>query len=582
MGIYTDERNAQIIIQLLKENNIRKVVASPGTTNACFVASLQGDSFFEIYSAPEERVGAYLACGLAAESGEAVVLSCTGATASRNYMPGLTEAYYRKLPILTITSSRRNAYIGHNMDQVTDRTVLPNDIANISVQMPIVHDEVSEWQCIIAANKAILELTHRGGGPAHINLETTYSRNSVSEIPPVRCIKRFGYGDQLPILHNEKIAIFVGNHHIWSEELTQAVDAFCASHDAVVLCDHTSNYKGKYRVFASLLSNQAHWKASFQNVDILIHIGDVSTSDFNIAALQVWRICPDGELKDTFRKLKFVFEFEEVDFFKSYIIKDSNNEDFYKKCIKESKELYDSIPELPFSNLWLAEVTAKRLPDNSVLHLGIRNSLRTWNFYDTPYTVKGFSNTGGFGIDGSISTVVGAALAYPQKLYYCVLGDLAFFYDINVFGNRHFPSNVRILVVNNGVGLEMRGSFTLGYKIARDLGVDEEKFIAAGGHYGQGKKEVIRHFVDDFGCEYISASNKAEYLNNLDHFLDGSYYQKSIVFEVFVSVTDEETAINLVGNLIGDKSKGAKTAVRKLIGESNYDSLKRNIKKVIK
>lgn len=181
MSSCTDERNAQILIQVLKAHGIKKVIASPGTTNACLVSSMQSDPFFEIYSAPEERSGAYMACGMAAESGEPVVLSCTGATASRNYMPALTEAFYRKLPILTVTSSRRNAYIGHNCDQVTDRTVLPNDVAKISVQMPIVLDDVSEWNCIINANKAVLELYHRGGGPAHINLETTYSKKKVAD-----------------------------------------------------------------------------------------------------------------------------------------------------------------------------------------------------------------------------------------------------------------------------------------------------------------------------------------------------------------------------------------------------------------
>ena len=95
---YTVERNAQIILRMLKEYNIRKVVASPGTTNVTMVASMQNDPYFEMYSCVDERSAAYLACGLAEESGEAVVLSCTGATASRNYMPGLTEAYYRKLP----------------------------------------------------------------------------------------------------------------------------------------------------------------------------------------------------------------------------------------------------------------------------------------------------------------------------------------------------------------------------------------------------------------------------------------------------------------------------------------------------
>ncbi len=582
MGLYTDERNAQIIIKLLKDNNIRKIVASPGTTNASFVASLQGDSFFELYSAPEERVGAYIACGMAAESGEAVVLTCTGATASRNYMPGLTEAYYRKLPILVITSSRRSAFIGHNIDQVTDRTVLPKDVANISVQMPIVHDEISEWQCIIAANKAILELFHRGGGPAHINLETIYSRNSVNEIPPVRCIKRYVYGDTLPVIDKDKrIAIMVGNHHLWTEELLEAVDRFCSSHDAVVLCDHTSNYYGKYRVFASLLSNQAHWRACFQNVDILIHIGEVSSSDFNINTKQVWRVNPDGELKDTFRKLKYVFEFEEVDFFRSYITENTEQIGFYRECMEEYRAVYENIPEIPFSNLWMASVTARKLPDHAVLHLGIRNSLRTWNYFDTSKTVTAFSNTGGFGIDGSISTVVGAALSNPSKIYFCVLGDLAFFYDISVFGNRHFPTNIRLLVVNNNIGLEMRGRFTLGHKIAEGLKVDETQYIAAGGHYGQGN-QVVKNMVESFGCKYISASNKDEFTQQIEYFVSNRMYDKAIVFETFVTVEDEENAIESVENLVGDNLKGVKSTVKKLIGETTYDSLKKNLKKALK
>ena len=126
---YTVERNVQIVIALLKANGIKRVIASPGTTNMTFVGSIQQDPFFEIYSSVDERSAAYLACGMAAETGEPVVLSCTGATASRNYMPGLTEAYYRKLPVLAITSHRGDYQIGHLIDQQIDRRSLPNDIA---------------------------------------------------------------------------------------------------------------------------------------------------------------------------------------------------------------------------------------------------------------------------------------------------------------------------------------------------------------------------------------------------------------------------------------------------------------------
>ena len=114
-AFFTSARNAQIVIYLLKAHNIRKVIASPGTQNMSLVTSMQRDSFFEMYSAPDERSAAYMACGLSSESGEPVVLSCTGATASRNYVPGLTEAFYRHLPVIAITSTERINKVGQNI-----------------------------------------------------------------------------------------------------------------------------------------------------------------------------------------------------------------------------------------------------------------------------------------------------------------------------------------------------------------------------------------------------------------------------------------------------------------------------------
>jgi 2-succinyl-5-enolpyruvyl-6-hydroxy-3-cyclohexene-1-carboxylate synthase len=87
---------------------------------------MQQDPYFKIYSSVDERSAAYMACGLSAELNEPVVISCTGATASRNYLPGLTEAYYRKLPILAITSMQPFTKVGHHIPQVIDRSALPS------------------------------------------------------------------------------------------------------------------------------------------------------------------------------------------------------------------------------------------------------------------------------------------------------------------------------------------------------------------------------------------------------------------------------------------------------------------------
>ena len=575
MSSCTDERNAQILIQVLKAHGIKKVIASPGTTNACLVSSMQSDPFFEIYSAPEERSGAYMACGMAAESGEPVVLSCTGATASRNYMPALTEAFYRKLPILTVTSSRRNAYIGHNCDQVTDRTVLPNDVAKISVQMPIVLDDVSEWNCIINANKAVLELYHRGGGPAHINLETTYSKKKVADIQPVRIIRRFMKYDEFPNITAQRVCIFVGAHVEMDDKLERAISEFCKKYNGIVLCDHTSNYRGEYRAFCNIVADQYYWKSTIQNVELMVHIGDISSSDYKIQAKEVWRVNPDGEIRDTFQKLYNVFEMKEVEFFEYYNKKkqDYSNSELLIAYHQEEKEILSRMPELPFSNIWIASVTAKKLPSNSVLHLGIRNSLRSWNYFDTQETVTGYSNTGGFGIDGSLSTVIGAALCHPDRLYYCVLGDLAFFYDMNALGNRHVPSNIRILVVNNGLGFEMKFPASWGYSIANSIGVSEDNYVCAAGHYSS--PDLIKSYVYGLGFEYLKVFTKEQYLDCLPKIVSNEKQDRTLVVEIVVNSENEDAALNLIGSIMVDESNVAKAAIKKAIGKKGIDAIKK-------
>ena len=180
---YTIERNTQIILSVLKAYNIKRIIVSPGATNICFVGSIQNDDFFEVYSCVDERSAAYMACGMAAETGEPVVLSCTGATASRNYYPALTEAFYRKLPVLAITSHQGTDRIGHLIPQNIDRRIKPSDIVKLSVDIPMINNFRDEHYATIEINKAVIELFRRGGGPVHINLQTYYSDDfSIKEL----------------------------------------------------------------------------------------------------------------------------------------------------------------------------------------------------------------------------------------------------------------------------------------------------------------------------------------------------------------------------------------------------------------
>lgn len=187
--MYTDDKNAQVVLALLKKYGIRKIVVSPGTTNVPIARSVEQDDYFEVYSMVDERGAAYFAGGLAFASGEPVVISCTGATASRNYMPGLTEAYYRNLPVIALTSGHHTVDFGDLYPQVIDRTASQNDIKRFSAILPFVKDNEDFKKCVFLVNKALHKATTKGCGPVHIDLAVSprYSFTT-QELPDVQKI----------------------------------------------------------------------------------------------------------------------------------------------------------------------------------------------------------------------------------------------------------------------------------------------------------------------------------------------------------------------------------------------------------
>lgn len=571
---YTSERNIQIVISLLKSHGVKRVITSPGATDVSIIASMQQDSYFELYSSIDERSAAYIACGIAAETGEPVAMTCTGATSSRNYMPGLTEAFYRHLPVLAITCCRSNVNVGHYVDQVTDRSALPNDIVNESVYVQSIHTPEDEWDCMIKVNKAILALTRNGGGPAHINLATVYAKDfSVKEIVPVRVVRRFCMNDELPDIKAEKVGVFVGAHVKWDKDLTEAVERFCEVYNGAVFCDQTSNYKGKYRILFPVVTEQCGASTGEDEIDLLVHIGYVSSS--KIVGKKMWRVNLDGEIRDTFRRMTNVFQMSELDFFTRYTKgKQTKENTFYSSYYKKYDTFINTIPELPFSNVWVAKFLAPKLPDNAVLHLGIRNSLRSWNYFEIPDSVLSYCNTGGFGIDGGISSLIGASFIDRERLYFGVFGDLLFYYDMNSLGNRDIDSNVRILIINNGLGQEFKN-----YSCYSSMFGDEtDRFIAARGHFNNNLSPLIKNYAENLGFEYLTASTKDEFEQVYSRFVSPEMSDKPMLFEVFTQSCDESEAHQIMTTL-STKSKILKVT-KDIIDRPELLNIKKVFKKL--
>lgn len=580
---YTVEKHTQILISLLKQHGIKKIIASPGATNVCLVGSLQNDPYFEIYSSVDERSAAYIALGLAAESGEPVALSCTGSTASRNYIPGLTEAYYRKLPVLAITSSQHLGRVGQFYPQVIDRSSPLSDMVKESITVDCVYTEDDEWACALNINKALIALRKNGGGPAHINLVTTYNQDfSCRQLPKVKCIQHISNVHNMPNIEKYKhISILVGVHTKWSKELRDAVEDFCGAYNAVVVNNHASNYKGDYGYNPDLILNMEYYNPVTPLADLVIYIGSISRYNSNMKYAEMWRVNSDGEIRDPERKLTHVFDMEETEFFRYYAdLKNGEKDNSYSKSWqKEYNDILNKMPEVPFCNVWIAKTLSNLLPENSVFHLSGSNTARAWNFFPLSKTIECYSNDGTMGIDGQVSALIGESLASPDRLHFGVVGDLTFFYDMNSLGNRHIGKNLRLLIVNNGKGAEFR----IYSHAAYGFGESGDKYIAAAGHYGNKSQSLIKHYATDLGYEYLSATTKEEFIKNVTRFVTPELTEKSMVFEVFTNSDDESEGIYIMNHIISrfkDKTeKIAKDKIKSIGGDKSVSILKSILKK---
>lgn len=577
---YSKNANVQMLISLLLAHNIHKVIVSPGGTHNEIVLGMQYNGNFELYSTVDERGAAYMAVGMATACNEPVCIVCTESVASRNYYPAITEAFYRQLPILAITGVHGYSKIGHLIPQVIDRSESPRDTFRLKVHLPEINNSNDIWESNILINKALLELKHHGGGPVHIDLprsneEPIYSEK---ELIQTRVIRRYIYGEGLPPISYKKIAIFIGTHQDFSEYQTEIIDRFCDIYNAAVFCGHTSGYKGKYRLLTNLVASQLSSYDIFNDIDLLIHIGSSAADTETLGRLhvkEVWRVNPDGEIRDTLKVLSCVFEMKEEQFFLNYCNCHTinHNNDFFQNCLSLTSEIKVPLSELPFSNIYAAAQISKKFPANAFLFIGGSSTIRGWNKFDFPKSTITMGNMGTRGIDGVLSSFIGASFVYKEKICYCVLGDLTFFYDMNAIGNRDIGNNIRIMLVNNnGGGLfksrENKQNLLLGEDVI-DL------YIAAAGHFGNQSSSLVKGYAESLGFEYLTASNKNEFDSVYERFVTPEKTNKPMLFELFTNSSDERKSFDIMANIDVSIKGAAKQVAKKLLGQKGVNVAKK-------
>ena len=472
--MYTELKQYQIIIALLKKYGIRHCVLSAGSRNVPFVHSVEEDPYFKCYSVVDERSAGYFALGLAQQVQEPVVISCTSSTATCNYWPPVAEAFYQNVPLLVLTSDRNPAMLGQWEDQMIDQVGMYDRHVKKSVNLPEIENHNDFIFCQRLVNEALTELNHHGKGPVHINIPMRYYNRSFTaqtlpEVTKFDLLELSSPKDEWAkkaekLASCKKILVVCGQNSWISDELRKEIDTFFRKYNCSISVEYTSNIGGEGTLNSSVFLDSRYMPTHmFKKLlpEVVIFFGGQVMSGLkeslrqHAGEFEHWLIQEDGRQVDLFKSLTSVFECSPLHFFKyfnEYAPADAKNDLLYHNLLseKQSEIIY---PDFKYSNIYAVKRVVENIPSGSILHLSINNAIRITNFFKLKDNIRVYANIGTHGIDGCLSSFLGQASA-AQGLAFLIIGDLAFFYDMNALRLRHIGKNVRILMINNHGGEE--------------------------------------------------------------------------------------------------------------------------------
>ena len=227
-------------------------------------------------------------------------------------------------------------------------------------------------------------------------------------------------------------------------------------------------------------------------------------------------------------------------------------------------------PDFPYSHVYAIKKVVEKIPSESILHLSINDSIRITNFFRLNPDIKVYANIGTHGIDGCLSSFLGQAAA-TNKPAYLVIGDLAFFYDMNAMRLRHINNNVHVLLINNEGGSEFY--FNRMWKNE-----------ASDRHTTARHKTKAEGWVTSNHFRYLSACDKSSMQETLKEFMREDL-DCPVFLEVFTEMrADAETIYDFFDlsrpkDIQSETLRKSKELIKKTIGQEKAQKIAGMLKK---
>ncbi|WP_280273939.1 2-succinyl-5-enolpyruvyl-6-hydroxy-3-cyclohexene-1-carboxylic-acid synthase [Nocardia wallacei] len=450
---------AQVVVDELARGGVQDVVLCPGSRNAPLAFALQAadaEGRLRLHMRIDERTAGFLAIGLAVSSGRPVPVVMTSGTAVANLGPAVLEANYARQPLIVLSANRPYEMLGSGANQTIEQFGLFGSQVRAAMSLGLAEAEEgyrrqnSVWRAAVCRVLAAARGTRSGNaGPVHFDI-------------PLRepLVPDALLGESFP-------AGRVGGKP-WTATQYATLDVpldIDLTPDTVVISGHGAGHRPELAELPTVAEPTApmHGPALHPLALSLLRPRQAIITGRPTLHRQVSKVLADPDI--TVYALTTGPRWPDVSgnvvgTGTRAITGGAPRREWLEHCAELNAKacgvVRDELARHPKpTGLHVAAVVMDALRGGDQLLLGASNPVRDAALVSYPRPgVKVLSNRGVAGIDGTVSTAVGAALSHPGRTV-ALIGDLTFLHDASglLLGpGEPRPADLTIVVANDDGG----------------------------------------------------------------------------------------------------------------------------------
>ena len=485
---------ATTLLDELIRSGVREVVLAPGSRSAALAFAAHaaaGQGKVRLHVRVDERTAGFLALGLAKSSRRPVLVVTTSGTAVANLHPAVLEASHSGVPLVLLTADRPAGLRGTHANQTTDQVKIFGGAVRAFADIPpglvgpTEGEQVPSWRSLAARMAATAQGRTTGApGPVHVNAQfaeptspdadggwtsdcsgrphgvswTTPADSLQASAEPIDPDRRTVVvaGDDAgpaarilaeqggwPLLAEPTSGARTGDNVIRTYRMLLTDDDLVGRIEQVVVCGHPTLSRPAIRLLSRsdiaiiAIPNATGWTDPGHQVSRVVRAAQLGARKLE------WRT-------DAAHPARTHASPTVSPWLQEWRARDA-------ALSQQLDALLDSQDVLTPHQV--AATVSAALPSEGLLFVGSSNPVRDLDLTVAHYQVGGrrmvIGNRGLAGIDGSVSTAIGAALGRKHtSRAFALLGDLTFLHDTTglVIGPDEARPDLMIVVVNDDGG----------------------------------------------------------------------------------------------------------------------------------